>query len=188
MTTIQPEYQSNQAPASASGPFVRSLDVSTTLRIVPLGGLGEIGKNMMAIEYGQEILIVDVGVMFPENDMWGIDLVIPDWSYLRDKFDRVVGIVITHGHEDHIGALPYLLKEVQAPVYATRLAFGLIEGKLKRQDLAGTVELPVLAVRPGHTVQVGDQITIGAFQIEFLAMNHPSRTASRWRSARRRAC
>ncbi len=138
--------------------------MSTTLRIVPLGGLGEIGKNMMAIEYGQEILIVDVGVMFPENDMWGIDLVIPDWSYLRDKFDRVVGIVITHGHEDHIGALPYLLKEMQAPIYATRLAFGLIEGKLRRQDLADSVEL--------HAIQVGDQSTIGAFQLEFLAMNH----------------
>jgi len=119
---------------------------------------------MMAIEYGQEILIVDVGVMFPENDMWGIDLVIPDWSYLRDKFDRVVGIVITHGHEDHIGALPYLLKEMQAPIYATRLAFGLIEGKLRRQDLADSVEL--------HAIQVGDQSTIGTFQLEFLAMNH----------------
>ncbi len=138
--------------------------MSTTLRIVPLGGLGEIGKNMMAIEYGQGILIVDVGVMFPENDMWGIDLVIPDWSYLRDKFDRVVGIVITHGHEDHIGALPYLLKEMQAPVYATRLAFGLIEGKLRRQELTDSVEL--------HAIQVGDQSTIGAFQLEFLAMNH----------------
>ncbi len=134
------------------------------LRIIPLGGLGEIGKNMMVIEYGQDILIVDVGVMFPENDMWGIDLVIPDWSYLRDKFDRVVGIVITHGHEDHIGALPYLLQEMKAPVYSTRLAFGLIEGKLKRQGLANKVEL--------HAVQVGDQITIGAFQVEFLAMNH----------------
>ncbi|NOZ27365.1 MAG: ribonuclease J [Chloroflexi bacterium] len=138
--------------------------MSKVLRIVPLGGLGEIGKNMMAIEYGQDILIVDVGVMFPENDMWGVDLVIPDWSYLRDKFDRVVGIVITHGHEDHIGALPYLLQEMQAPVYATRLAFGFIEGKLKRQGLANTTAL--------HTVQVGDQISIGAFQVEFLAMNH----------------
>lgn len=81
--------------------------MSKSLRIIPLGGLGEIGKNMMAIEFDRDILIVDVGVMFPENDMWGVDLVIPDWSYLRDKFDRVVGIVITHGHEDHIGALPY---------------------------------------------------------------------------------
>ncbi|HEY65739.1 MAG TPA: ribonuclease J [Caldilineae bacterium] len=138
--------------------------MSKVLRIVPLGGLGEIGKNMMAVEYGQDILIIDVGVMFPENDMLGIDLVIPDWTYLRDKFDRVVGIVITHGHEDHIGALPYLLREMRAPIYATRLALGFIENKLKRQGLAKAVEQ--------HAVQVGDQVTIGTFQVEFLAMNH----------------
>ncbi|MCD6289328.1 MAG: ribonuclease J [Anaerolineae bacterium] len=119
---------------------------------------------MMAVEYGQDILIIDVGVMFPENDMWGVDLVIPDWSYLRDKFDRVVGIVITHGHEDHIGALPYLLQEMQAPVYATRLAFGFIEGKLKRQGLSDVTEF--------HTIRIGDKTAIGAFEVEFLAMNH----------------
>jgi ribonuclease J len=134
------------------------------LRIIPLGGVGEIGKNMLAIEYGQDILIVDVGVMFPENDMWGIDLVIPDWSYLRDKFDRVVGIVITHGHEDHIGALPYLLAEMQAPIYATRLAFGLVESKLKRQSMTSAVDF--------HPIEVGDRFQIGPFAIECLAMNH----------------
>lgn len=138
--------------------------MSKSLRIIPLGGLGEIGKNMMAIEFDQDILIVDVGVMFPENDMWGVDLVIPDWSYLRDKFDRVMGIVITHGHEDHIGALPYLLMEMRAPIYATRLAFGLVEGKLKRQGVADAAEF--------HAVQVGDRFTVGPFEIECLAMNH----------------
>ena len=138
--------------------------MSSSLRIIPLGGLGEVGKNMMVVEYGEEILIIDVGVMFPENDMWGIDLVIPDWSYLRDKFARVVGIVITHGHEDHIGALPYLLNEMQAPVYATRLAYGLVESKLKRQGIAEKVDF--------HPVQVGDRFRVGAFDIECLAMNH----------------
>ncbi|GAB4556994.1 MAG: ribonuclease J [Anaerolineae bacterium] len=139
--------------------------MSETLRIIPLGGLGEIGKNMMAIEYGSEILIIDAGVMFPEDDMWGIDLVIPDWSYLRDKFDRVVGVVITHGHEDHIGALPYLLQEMNAPIYATRLAFGLIEGKLRRKNLLEKAML--------HTIQVGDRTRVGnAFEVEFLAINH----------------
>lgn len=138
--------------------------MSKSLRIIPLGGLGEIGKNMMAIEFGRDILIVDVGVMFPENDMWGVDLVIPDWSYLRDKFDRVVGIVITHGHEDHIGALPYLLMEMRAPIYATRLAFGLVEGKLRRQGVADVAEF--------HAIQVGDRFTVGPFEIECLAMNH----------------
>jgi ribonuclease J len=138
--------------------------VSKSLRIIPLGGLGEIGKNMMAIEFDRDILIIDVGVMFPENDMWGVDLVIPDWSYLRDKFDRVVGIVITHGHEDHIGALPYLLMEMRAPIYATRLAFGLVEGKLKRQGVADAAVF--------HAVQVGDRFTVGPFEMECLAMNH----------------
>lgn len=138
--------------------------MSKSLRIIPLGGLGEIGKNMMAIEFDRDILIVDVGVMFPENDMWGVDLVIPDWSYLRDKFDRVVGIVITHGHEDHIGALPYLLMEMRAPIYATRLAFGLVEGKLRRQGVADVAEF--------HAIRVGDRFTVGAFEIECLAMNH----------------
>jgi ribonuclease J len=102
------------------------------LKIVPLGGLGEVGKNMMAIEYGRNVLIIDAGVMFPEYDMLGIDLVIPDYThYLKDKKDWVRGIVVTHGHEDHIGALPYLLQVINAPVYATRLTAGLIEVKLR---------------------------------------------------------
>src|SRR5512133_3148426 len=101
-----------------------------TLRIVPLGGLGEVGKNMMAYEYGKQILIVDTGLMFPENDMLGIDYIIPDFQYLLDKRDWVRGIVITHGHEDHTGAITHVLDQINAPMYATPLTRGLLEVKL----------------------------------------------------------
>ena len=96
------------------------------LRIVPLGGLGEVGKNMIAVEYGRNILVVDAGIMFPEFDMLGIDHILPDWGYLRSKRDQVLAVLITHGHEDHIGALPHFLQEFDVPVYATRLTRGLI--------------------------------------------------------------
>src|SRR3989304_8264130 len=115
------------------------------LKIVPLGGLGEVGKNMTAYEYGGDILIVDAGIMFPENDMLGIDYIIPDFDYLLDKADRVVGIVITHGHEDHIGAIHHVLNQIPAPVYATPLTRGLIEAKLLRNSALGKAML--------HTVQ-----------------------------------
>jgi ribonuclease J len=128
------------------------------LRIVPLGGLGEVGKNMMCIEYGRNILVVDVGIMFPESDMLGIDYIIPDWGYLLDKRDRVRGIVITHGHEDHIGGLPHFLKEFRAPVYATRLTRGLIEVKLKQEHVLEQATL--------NTFAPGDVIEIGPFYIE----------------------
>jgi ribonuclease J len=137
-----------------------------TLRIIPLGGLGEIGKNMTAIEYGRNVLIVDAGVMFPEHDMLGIDLVIPDYTqYLQDKKDWVRGIVITHGHEDHIGALPYLLADVEAPVYATRLTVGLIEVKLQQMGLIDRVNLKI--VEPGARLTLG-----GLFDIEFFHVCH----------------
>ena len=138
--------------------------MANTLRIIPLGGLGEVGKNMMAVEYGKNILVIDAGVMFPENDMLGIDLVIPDFGYLLDKKDLVRGIVITHAHEDHTGALPYLLKEVPAPVYASQLTLGLVEVKLKRAGLRGEVET--------HVVQPGDQVTLGPFTVEFFQVSH----------------
>ena len=134
------------------------------LRIIPLGGLGEVGKNMIAYEYGKNILIVDAGIMFPENDMLGIDYIIPDYQYLLDKVDRVVGIVITHGHEDHIGAIRHVIEDIPAPIYATPLTRGLIEGKLKRNKVLSKASL--------HTVEAGQSINLGAFKIEFFHVCH----------------
>ena len=140
--------------------------MTTSLRIIPLGGLGEIGKNMTLFEYDDQILIVDVGVMFPDNDMLGVDLVLPDWSYLKDKVDRIIGIVITHGHEDHTGGLPFLLKDLNlaVPIYASRLVQGMIELKLKEAGLQKACERV--------TVSEGEQVTIGPFQVEFIAVTH----------------
>ena len=138
--------------------------MSKKLRIVPLGGLGEVGKNMMAYEYGDNILIVDAGIMFPENDMLGIDYIIPDFDYLREKRDLVRGIVVTHGHEDHIGAIPHVLREIPAPIYATPLTMGLIEVKLARNKMAGQGDL--------HIVQAGDKVKIGPFDVEFFHVCH----------------
>ena len=134
------------------------------LRIIPIGGLGEVGKNMMAYEYENDILIVDAGMMFPDNDMLGIDYIIPDFEYLLDKAERVRGIIITHGHEDHIGAIPHLLGLVSAPVYATPLTRGLIEVKLARNGFAKKADL--------HTVQAGEMIQIGPFQVELFHVCH----------------
>ena len=128
------------------------------LRIVPLGGLGEVGKNMMSIEYGRNILVVDAGIMFPESDMLGIDYIVPDWGYLRGKADRIRAIAITHGHEDHIGALSHFLEEFSVPVYATRLTRGLIEVKLKQKHVLEQATL--------HTYAPGDVINIGPFTVE----------------------
>jgi ribonuclease J len=132
--------------------------MSEKLCVVPLGGLGEVGKNMMCIEYGRNLLVVDAGIMFPESDMLGIDYIIPDWDYLRDKKDRVRAVVITHGHEDHIGGLSHFLGEFDVPVYATRLTQGLIEVKLKRDHLFDQTTL--------QTFAPGDVIKIGPFTIE----------------------
>jgi len=137
---------------------------SKVLRIVPLGGLGEIGKNMTVFEYGEEILVVDTGIMFPENDMLGIDYIIPDFQYLMDKRDRVKGIVITHGHEDHTGAIHHVLQEINAPIYATPLTRGLLEVKLARGGLLDKAKL--------HTVKAGDTVQIGPFQVEFCHVCH----------------
>ena len=134
------------------------------LRIVPLGGLGEIGKNMMVYEYDGKILIVDTGIMFPENDMLGIDYIIPDFNYLRDKREQVVGIVITHGHEDHTGAISHVFEEIQAPIYATRLTRGFLEVKLARNGLLDRAKL--------HTINAGDKVDIGPFSVEFAHVCH----------------
>jgi len=133
------------------------------LRVIPLGGLGEIGKNMMALEYGQDIIVIDAGVMFPEADMLGIDLVIPDIAYLEDHRDSIRGIFITHGHEDHTGALPYVLAAINVPVYAPRLAAGLISLKLKEHRLR---DVRLETVEPGKPVQAG------AFSVEFFRVCH----------------
>ncbi len=134
------------------------------LRIIPLGGLGEVGKNMMAVEYGEDILVIDAGLMFPESDMYGVDFIIPDYGYLRDKKDRVRAIFVTHGHEDHIGALPFFLREFPVPVYATRLTCGLIEVKLRQAHLLQETEL--------HICAPGDVLSIGPFQIEPFHVCH----------------
>jgi ribonuclease J len=135
-----------------------------TLRIIPLGGLGEVGKNMTVYEYGDDILIVDAGMMFPDNDMIGIDYIIPDFDYLKGKAHRVRGIVITHGHEDHIGAIGHVLVEIDAPVYATALTCGLIEGKLARRGFTKKAKL--------HTVKAGETIQIGPFKVDFFHVCH----------------
>jgi ribonuclease J len=134
------------------------------LRIIPLGGLGEVGKNMMVYEYNDQILVVDAGMMFPENDMLGVDYIIPDFEYLLDKSDKVVGIVITHGHEDHIGAVHHVLERVSAPVFATPLTLGLVEVKLARHGMASKADL--------RTVQAGETVQIGPFKVEFFHVCH----------------
>lgn len=134
------------------------------LKIVPLGGLGEVGKNMTAYEFGGDILIVDAGIMFPQNDMLGVDYIIPDFEYLFDKSERVRGIVITHGHEDHIGAVHHVLERIPAPVFATPLTRGLIEGKLARNGMTSKADL--------RTVQAGETVQIGQFKVEFFHICH----------------
>jgi ribonuclease J len=136
----------------------------TPLRVIPLGGFGEIGKNLMVLEYGDEMLVIDAGLMFPENDMFGIDLVYPDITYLTERADRVHAVLLTHGHEDHIGALPYLLRYLDVPVYATALTRGLAEVKLREAGLLADCEL--------HTVTPDDVLQFGAFAVEFFHVCH----------------
>lgn len=134
------------------------------LRVIPLGGLGEIGKNITVFEYGNDIFIVDCGSSFPDDDMLGIDLVLPDITYLSKNKERVRGIIITHGHEDHIGGLPYILKEINVPVFGSRLALGLLEYKLEEHGILSRSKL--VPVKPGQTIE------LGAFKIEFINSTH----------------
>jgi len=134
------------------------------VKIIPLGGLEQIGMNMTAFEYEDSIIVVDCGLAFPSDDMLGIDLVIPDVTYLKNNIDKVKGFVITHGHEDHIGALPYVLKDVPAPVYGTKLTIGLIEHKLKEHNMLRTIKRKV--------VKHGQSINLGCFRVEFVKTNH----------------
>ncbi len=140
------------------------------LRIIPLGGLEQIGMNITAFEFEDSIVVVDCGLSFPEDDMLGIDLVIPDVTYLKQNLNKVKGFVITHGHEDHIGALPYILKDINVPVYATRLTIALIEGKLKEHNMLKTTKRKV--------VKHGQSINLGQFRIEFIKTNHSIADAS----------
>ncbi|MQG40938.1 MAG: ribonuclease J [SAR202 cluster bacterium] len=137
--------------------------MTSQLRIIPLGGLGEIGKNMMALEYEDDIIIVDCGVQFPEEGMFGVDLIIPDISYLKERVDKVRAILITHGHEDHIGALPFILPQLQCPVYAPRLAHGLITAKLKERRAAR--DSVVNPIDPGIVYQIGEAFEVSWFRV-----------------------
>jgi len=137
---------------------------ASKLKIIPLGGLEQIGMNITAFEYEDSIVVVDCGLSFPEDDMLGIDLVIPDTTYLENNLDKVKGFVITHGHEDHIGALPYVLRKVSVPIYATKLTMGIIENKLKEHNLEKSTKRKV--------VKFGQSINLGQFRIEFIKTNH----------------
>ena len=143
---------------------------NSNLKIIPLGGLEQIGMNITAFEYEDSIVVVDCGLSFPEGDMLGIDLVIPDVTYLKDNISKVKGFVITHGHEDHIGALPYILKDINVPIYATKLTIGLIENKLKEHNLLRNTKRKV--------IKHGQSINLGSFRIEFIKTNHSIQDAS----------
>jgi ribonuclease J len=138
--------------------------VSDALKVIPLGGLGEIGLNMMALEYAGRILVIDAGLMFPKEDMLGVDLVIPDISYLTERADRVEAIVLTHGHEDHIGALPFVIRALKVPIYGTRMTLGLVRNKLKEHRLLGDTTM--------HEVKPGDVINLPPFEVEFIHVAH----------------
>ena len=157
--TVRTQGRKNSRKAAAS-----------RLKIIPLGGLEQIGMNITAFEYGDSIVVVDCGLSFPEDDMLGIDLVIPDVTYLKENISKVKGFVITHGHEDHIGALPYILKDINVPVYATKLTLGLIRNKLKEHNLVRSTKL--------KEVKHGQVINLGEFAVEFIKTNHSIQDAS----------
>ena len=140
------------------------------VKIIPLGGLEQIGMNITAIEYEDTIVVIDCGLSFPEDEMLGIDLVIPDVTYLKDNIEKVKGFVITHGHEDHIGSLPYVLKDINVPVYGTKLTMGIIENKLKEHNLLKGTKRKV--------IKYGQSINLGCFRIEFIRTNHSIQDAA----------
>ena len=142
----------------------RKVEKGNKLRVMCLGGLAEIGKNMTVLEYGDDIIVIDCGMGFPDDDMPGVDLVIPDISYLVSNAHKIRGILITHGHEDHIGAVPYILQQIDAPIYGTRLSLGIIEGKLDENPPPNEPEL--------YTVEAGDVVNLGVFKAEFIHVNH----------------
>ncbi len=155
---------SNTAPRNKSKKPQREQISEKPIRIIPLGGLGEIGKNITLFEYDGDMFLVDCGMSFPDDDTPGVDIVIPDFTYVLENKDKIKGLVVTHGHEDHIGAIPYLLRNFNLPIYATRLTIGLISGKLKESRLLGDAKLNV--INPGQTVK------LGKFSVEFIHVNH----------------
>ena len=163
----KPQFRGQGKPALKRP---RKNNSESKLKIIPLGGLEQIGMNITAFEYEDSIVVVDCGLAFPEDDMPGIDLVIPDITYLKENISKVKGFVITHGHEDHIGALPYVLKEVNAPIYSTKLTLALISNKLKEHNLTKTTKL--------KEVKHGQVINLGDFAIEFIKTNHSIQDAS----------
>lgn len=166
-TSYKPQLRSQVKP-SLKRP--RRNNIGSKLKIIPLGGLEQIGMNITAFEYEDSIVVVDCGLSFPEDDMFGIDLVIPDVTYLKENISKVKGFVITHGHEDHIGALPYVLKEVNVPIYSTKLTLALINNKLKEHNLTKSTKL--------KEVKHGQVINLGDFAIEFIKTNHSIQDAS----------
>ena len=151
-------------PPGGSGCFGVPSMASQKLEIIPLGGATEIGKNITAYRLGDEILVADCGLMFPDSSQLGVDLLIPDVSYLQENQDKVLGIVLTHGHEDHIGALPYVLKQLPVPIWATRLTLGLIRKKLHEHGLWADTDW--------HLAEDGERVRIGSFEVEFVHVNH----------------
>ncbi len=156
----QTKRSTNKKPNNNS----RSKSSKKPIKIIPLGGLGEIGKNITLYEYDGDMFLVDCGMAFPDEEMPGIDIVIPDFTYVLENKDKIKGMVVTHGHEDHIGAIPYLLRNFNLPIYATKLTIGLIEGKLKEHKLLGNAKLNV--------VKAGDTVKLGKFSVEFIHVNH----------------
>ena len=154
----------NKRQQTKKGKKQESIFKKSKLKIIPLGGLHEIGKNITVFEYENDIIVVDCGLSFPEDDMLGVDLVIPDITYLEKNKEKIKGMIITHGHEDHIGAIPYFLKQVNVPIYATRLTVGLISNKLKEHKLLRSTKL--------NEVQQGSKIKLGNFTIEFIRSSH----------------
>ena len=138
--------------------------MASKLKIIPLGGLGEIGKNLTVYEYGKDIFLVDCGMGFPDAELYGVDSVIPDITYLKNNRDRIRGMVITHGHEDHIGAIPHVLKEIDMPIYTAPLTAAIIELKLEEHDLLYHTQI--------FTKKPGDVFRLGCFEIEFIHVNH----------------
>src|SRR4030065_859647 len=145
-------------------PEVITISKQIPFKIIPLGGRGEIGMNIMALEYGDDIIVIDAGLMFPESYMLGVDIVIPDITYLKKNSEKIRGILLTHGHEDHIGALPFILREINPPIYGTRLTLGFVQEKLTEHKLLSQVSLNPLKPR--------EKVLLGSFEVEFIRVSH----------------